>query len=222
MTKQLTAASKLIEGLTGERVRWGEDVVLLEQKAVKLIGDCLIGASFLSYLGAFTTDYRRILIHDKFVKDISERGIPISLPFSLESLLCTDTMIQNWTSQGLPADEHSIQNGILTTKGSRFPLCIDPQQQAVNWIKKTYANKNLTVKSLTDSDFMKHLELAIQVYIYADVQYLFVCVAMCIVIHMHILVQIYTLLTYCYSRLYILIIYILIYTYTVVRQPFSV
>ena len=165
MTKQLTAASKLIEGLTGERVRWGEDVVLLEQKSVKLIGDCLIGASFLSYLGAFTTDYRRTLIHDKFVKDISERGIPISLPFSLESLLCTDTMIQNWTSQGLPADEHSIQNGILTTKSSRFPLCIDPQQQAVNWIKKTYANKNLTVKSLTDSDFMKHLELAIQVYI---------------------------------------------------------
>lgn len=62
----------------------------------------------------------------------------------------------------MPADDHSIQNGILTTKSSRFPLCVDPQQQAVTWIKRTYADQNLTVKSLSDSDFMKHLELAIQ------------------------------------------------------------
>merc|ERR1711871_955925 len=54
------------------------------------------------------------------------------------------------------------QNGILTTKSSRFPLMIDPQQQAVSWIKQTYAGKSLTVKSLSESDFMKHLELAIQ------------------------------------------------------------
>ena len=58
-------------------------------------------------------------------------------------------------AKGLPADEHSVQNGILTTKASRFPLCIDPQQQAVSWIKRTYEKDNLTVKSLNDSDFMK-------------------------------------------------------------------
>ena len=41
-------------------------------------------------------------------------------------------------------------------------MCVDPQQQAVNWIKRTYAGKSLTVKMLSESDFMKHLELAIQ------------------------------------------------------------
>ena len=51
-----------------------------------------------------------------------------------------------WVSKGLPADQHSIQNGILTTKSSRFPLCIDPQQQAVNWIKRTYAGE-ISVRS---------------------------------------------------------------------------
>lgn len=34
--------------------------------------------------------------------------------------------------------------------------------QAVTWIKRTYEKENLTVKSLNESDFMKHLELAIQ------------------------------------------------------------
>lgn len=162
MTKRLNAASQLIDGLTGERTRWSADVTGLEQQSVMLVGDCLLGSSFLSYVGAFTTDYRRDLIYNKFLEDVKERGIPLSSDFTLEKLLTTDSTVQFWVSKGLPADDHSVQNGILTTKGSRFPLCIDPQQQAVTWIKRTYSGKTLTVKTLTDSDFMKHLELAIQ------------------------------------------------------------
>jgi dynein heavy chain, axonemal len=163
MTKRLNAASQLIDGLTGERTRWSADINNLEEQSKMLVGDCLLASSFLSYVGAFTTDYRKDLIYDKFLSDIHQRAIPLSNDFSLEKLLTTDATIQYWTSKGLPADDHSIQNGILTTKGSRFPLCIDPQQQAVTWIKRTYSTgKALTVKTLTDSDFMKHLELAIQ------------------------------------------------------------
>jgi dynein heavy chain len=162
MQKRLEAASKLIDGLTGERTRWGADVKGLEDNRVKLIGDCLLGSSFLSYLGAFTAAYRKELTYDKFLADVVSRKIPLSEPFSLERLLTTDATVQGWVAKGLPADEHSVQNGILTTKASRFPLMIDPQQQAVTWIKQTYAGKNLTVKSLSGSDFMKHLELAIQ------------------------------------------------------------
>lgn len=162
MSKRLAAASKLIEGLTGEKTRWGIDVKNLEEQKSRLVGDCLLGSSFLSYAGAFTTDYRRDLVYSKFLDDVNQRQIPLSTPFKLESLLTTDATVQGWVAKGLPADEHSVQNGILTTKSSRFPLCIDPQQQAVTWIKNTYKGKNLTVKSLTDSDFMKHLELAIQ------------------------------------------------------------
>lgn len=162
MSKRLAAASKLISGLTGERTRWSADVEKLNDNNVKLIGDCLLGSSFLSYAGAFTADYRHDLIYSKFLGDIANRSIPLSVPFTLEGLLTNDATVQGWVSKGLPADDHSVQNGILTTKSSRFPLCIDPQEQAVNWIKQTYEGKALTVKALTESDFMKHLELAIQ------------------------------------------------------------
>ena len=68
----------------------------------------------------------------------------------------------SWNSEGLPPDELSVQNGILTLKASRFPLCIDPQQQALNWIKKREQKKNLKILSFTDVDFLKQIELAIK------------------------------------------------------------
>jgi dynein heavy chain, axonemal len=36
------------------------------------------------------------------------------------------------------------------------------KQQAAAWIKATYAGSRLCVKTLSEPDFMKHLELAIQ------------------------------------------------------------
>ncbi|POM59710.1 hypothetical protein PHPALM_31519 [Phytophthora palmivora] len=162
MQKRLQAASKLLAGLGSERTRWTKDVDSLNLQSERLVGDCLLTASFLSYAGAFSFDYRSDLIYRDFFQDIESRKLPVTSPFRLESSLTDDATIQKWVSEGLPADEHSVQNGILTTKASRFPLCIDPQQQAVNWIKKKEEKNSLTVKTLSDPDFMKHLELAIQ------------------------------------------------------------
>jgi len=162
MERRLTAASKLIDGLSSEKVRWGKDLAIMEQETVQLVGDCLLGASFLSYLGVFTSKYRRQLLEDVWIPDVRERQIPLSEDFRIESLLTSDVEVQKWNGEGLPGDDHSIQNGILTTNCSRFPLCIDPQQQAVKWIKRKEADHNITVRNFNDGDFMKHLELAIQ------------------------------------------------------------
>lgn len=63
----------------------------------------------------------------------------------VESTTADIPLIFRWNSQGLPPDELSVQNGILTTRASRFPLCIDPQTQALNWIKKRESKNNLKV-----------------------------------------------------------------------------
>ena len=71
-------------------------------------------------------------------------------------------LIYRWTSEGLPPDELSVQNGILTTNASRFPLCIDPQQQAINWIRKKEEVNNLKISNFNEADFLKQLEMAIK------------------------------------------------------------
>ena len=162
MEKRLEAASSLIKGLSSERTRWGKDKEALLQEKGRIVGDSLLGASFLSYLGAFTFEYRELLSSQMWAKDVLDRKIPVTTPFRLEDMLTSDAEKQMWASEGLPSDSSSTQNGMVTVRSSRFPVCIDPQQQAVTWIKNRESKRQLKVKTFNESDFMKHLELAVQ------------------------------------------------------------
>jgi dynein heavy chain len=42
----------------------------LEELKIKLIGDCLICSSFLSYVGPFDFGFRKKMIFDDWIKDV--------------------------------------------------------------------------------------------------------------------------------------------------------
>ena len=162
MQKRLHAADRLIKGLSSEKIRWQADLKNLHDQKDHIIGDCLLCAGFLAYTAAFTWMFREHLIYEKWLTNVISLEIPVSEPFSVSKLLADEVDISRWISEGLPSDELSIQNAILVTKSSRFPLCIDPQQQAINWIKQREKGNNFKISSFNDSDYMKHLELAIR------------------------------------------------------------
>jgi len=161
MAKRLAAASKLIGGLGSERTRWTADMQTLRETRDFLVGDCLLAAAFLSYTGAFNFDFRHEMMVNTWEPDVREKQIALSEPFDLRKLLTSDVETARWASEGLPQDDLSIQNGILTTRSSRYPLCIDPQQQAMAWVKKKEAKSSLKVCTFNDSDFLKHLEICV-------------------------------------------------------------
>ena len=97
MERRLIAADKLITGLGSEKKRWREDLEQLRGQRVRLLGDCMLASSFLSYEGAFSWDFRDEMMFGIFQKDILERSIPLSQPFKLEQLLTNDVEISKYS-----------------------------------------------------------------------------------------------------------------------------
>ncbi|CDJ47273.1 Axonemal 1-beta dynein heavy chain dynein heavy chain, related [Eimeria brunetti] len=161
MERRLQAACKLIDGLESERRRWTEDHEACSDTRTRLVGSCLIGAAFLSYAGPYTLEFRNRMVYTHWAAGVKESGVPINDPFKIEGLLTSDADIAKWNKEGLPANEMSIQNGILTTMSARWPLCIDPQMQAAKWIQQREEERSLVTKTFAD-DYIKYLELAIQ------------------------------------------------------------
>jgi len=160
MTRKLTSASKLITGLGAEQKRWTIDMEKYKVDKIMLVGDCLTASSFLSYCGPFNFVMRKKMLFDHWKKDLIEKEFPNSDDFTLQGFLSNDVEVSRWASEGLPSDELSIQNGILTNFASRWPLCIDPQMQAVSWIKQK--EPKLQILTFHMGNYVKLLENAIK------------------------------------------------------------
>lgn len=57
-SQKLDRAEKLIGGLGGEKSRWSETAKQMQNLLGNVIGDVLLSAGAVAYVGAFTVDYR--------------------------------------------------------------------------------------------------------------------------------------------------------------------
>lgn len=158
--KRMEQATSLIQGLAGERIRWNNDRDEFVNIKMRLVGDAALACAFVAYCGPFNQDFREYLIHLKLSHDLKDRKIPLSPTLDLTNFLADIGMIGDWNMEGLPTDPLSIQNGILVTRSSRFPLLIDPQGQALNWITNHEDNRipYFGVTSFSNSRFREQVE----------------------------------------------------------------
>ena len=69
----------------------------------KLVGDALLAAAFVSYAGPFNMEFRKRLVNEKWLPDLTERQIPLTTGFlPLDMLADESSKVNriNWTNLG--------------------------------------------------------------------------------------------------------------------------
>eukprot|EP01062_Namystynia_karyoxenos_P078362 TRINITY_DN805_c0_g2_i2.p1 TRINITY_DN805_c0_g2~~TRINITY_DN805_c0_g2_i2.p1 ORF type:complete len:4436 (+),score=1940.78 TRINITY_DN805_c0_g2_i2:809-13309(+) len=155
---KLERALKLVKGLASEKGRYREQSEILGGVFKNIPGDVILSAGQIAYLGPFTNKYRGVLLAG-WMKLCKEKKIPGTDPFSLERFLGDPLKIQQWKISSLPGDAFSVDNAVMMANTNRWPLLIDPQMQANNWIKNMERNNNLqTVRPEGGGDYLSTLE----------------------------------------------------------------
>lgn len=154
---KMTSATALIDGLVGEQIRWTQQLAGFNTDIKILLGDMVILTGFLYYSGPFNQEYRTRILQSWFDM-LNEKRIPNSPNLNVVDKLVDPPTISEWNLQGLPNDDLSIQNGIIVTKSSKFPILIDPQSQGIAWIKNKEAVNDLITTSFDDKYFRNRLE----------------------------------------------------------------
>jgi dynein heavy chain, axonemal len=125
-------------------------------------GDVVVAAAFMSYAGPFPSEYRCELVDQTWLPMISKLKVPASEGFSFSDFLADPSDVRDWNILGLPADSFSTENGVMTSRGRRWPLMIDPQGQANKWVKNMENKHGLKILNLHSSDLARQVESAIQ------------------------------------------------------------
>ncbi|XP_073413059.1 dynein axonemal heavy chain 3-like [Dendrobates tinctorius] len=162
MTKlKLNRAEKLINGLGGEKQRWRGVAIQLEDTYQNIVGDMLLSAGIVAYLGPFTAEFRQDILKCWF-NMCQDKNIPVSNGFAISGTLGDPVKIMEWQFHGLPKDNFSLENAIIVTSAQRWPLVIDPQGQANKWIKNMEKINKIQICKVTDADYLRTVGNSIQ------------------------------------------------------------
>jgi dynein heavy chain len=140
-TTRLTNAGKLIASLGSEKVRWKETVAKLIVEYDNLVGDVVIAAGTIAYLGPFTPTFRQNIV-DGWRQKARAVDLSTSGGANIIMTLAKPVVVEEWHVLGLPSDSHSVENAVSMSCASRWSLCIDPQGQANAFIKALGSHKN--------------------------------------------------------------------------------
>jgi len=133
---KLTRAGILMGSLGNERSRWEKTAEKLLKEKQNLLGDMIVATCFVTYMGPFEGSYRESLLQTEWIPALQNEKIMVSDKFALKDAIGVLRQIQQWQLKGLPQDSVSIENMIIMEETSdKWPLIIDPQGQALKFLK---------------------------------------------------------------------------------------
>ena len=92
--RKMDAAKALIDGLSGEKIRWTQQSKEFKDQISRLVGDILLSTAFLSYSGPFNQDFR-LMLNKNWMKELKTRKIPYTTTLKVIEMLTEPTSVRD-------------------------------------------------------------------------------------------------------------------------------
>lgn len=153
--KKVERSAALLESLGSESKRLALQTGSFAQLMQNVVGDCLLGAGFLSYIGPFDQRQRAALLRD-WNLTLEQLGISFTTTYtSPADYLCVASQRLEWRNHHLPPDDLCLENAVMLTRFNRYPLVIDPSGQATAFLMSMLASKKVLKTSFLDASFQE-------------------------------------------------------------------
>ena len=137
---KLIRASSLASAFAKEEERWGESLKKNQELLKNIVGDIILASGYLTYFGVFPAKYRKVL-RDEWNDLLTKKGIEFNPKFDFLNFISNANEIQNWKICGLPDDVTFVENAIIMKYSLAPSLIIDPQDPAIDWIKRMLSDE---------------------------------------------------------------------------------
>nr|XP_024216642.1 dynein heavy chain 7, axonemal-like [Halyomorpha halys] len=150
-SNKLQKAQRIIGSLGGEKEKWALVSDILQKQYSSIPGDILISCGIIVYLAPLTSLFRKDIVSD-WIIFCTDMGIPLSESYSLVNALGSNVLIENWNINGLPSDTFSLENAIILHASQKWPLLIDPHNQANRWIRNMEKENELIIIKFSEDN----------------------------------------------------------------------
>ena len=133
--EKLIRASSLTSAFEKEEERWGSSLTKNQELLKNVLGNTILASGYLTYFGVFPGKYRDELRRE-WASILSKKNIVFNTKFDFLHFISNANEIQNWKIYGLPDDLSFVENAIIMQYSLSPSLLIDPQDQALDWMKK--------------------------------------------------------------------------------------
>ncbi|KAJ9468402.1 Dynein-1-beta heavy chain [Diplonema papillatum] len=180
--KRLATADVLRAALSDQAAAWGREAAGLGARLRAAGKHAFLASAFVSYAGAFNPSRRRGLIsawHALYdeptiprpTREAAPEGHPGGPPATdarltdFLSCLAGHGAVREWVVSSLPDDPVSVENALLawnccTERSNRWPLLVDPQEQACGWLSKLLCKDGLVTLRMPSAEACHSVSVA--------------------------------------------------------------
>ncbi|CAF4954820.1 unnamed protein product [Pieris macdunnoughi] len=163
VTDTIQHANGLLEHLANEYRTWETDLQNISREISELNQRSLLAAAYVVFLPDLTEKQAEVQIQ-KWCQLLGYE----TKSFSVVSFLSSPEKQVKWEADGLPLDQSALKNAVLidqildSRKCGLTPLIIDPDGEAMNWLKKTLNGSSFEFVSQNSDKLQTAVQYAIR------------------------------------------------------------